>query len=61
MLRAGTDGGQRLLAALQEGRVVGALMVAVVVVGLPSLPLPFPLTAEDPNKGLSRKKKRINK
>lgn len=56
VLRAGTDGGQGLLAAVQEGRVVGALMVAVVVVRLPSLALPFPLTAEDPDKSLSRKK-----
>lgn len=57
VLRAGTDGGQCLLAAVQEGRVVGALMMAVVVVRLPSLTLPFPLTAEDPNKGLSREKR----
>lgn len=62
VLRAGTDGGQRLLAAVQEGRVVGALVEAVVVVRLPPLPLPLPLTAEDPNKGLRRKKtsKQIN-
>lgn len=33
-------------------------MVAVVVVRLPPLALPFPLTAEDPNKGLSRKKRK---
>lgn len=57
VLWAGTDGGQCLLAAVQEGRIVGALTVAVVVVRLPSLTLPFPLTAEDPNKGLSREKR----
>lgn len=56
VLRTGTDGGQRLLAAVQEGRVVGALVEAVVVVRLPPLPLPLPLTAEDPNKGLRREK-----
>lgn len=52
VLGAGADGGQRLLAAAQEGRVVGALMAAVAVVRLPSLALPFPLTAEDPDEGL---------
>lgn len=56
-LRAGADGGQRLLAAVQEGRVVGALMVAVVGVRLPPRALPFPLTSEDPDKSLSEKKK----
>lgn len=50
--RAGADGGQRLLAAVQEGRVVGALLAAVVVVRLPALTLPLPATAKDPNERL---------
>lgn len=56
VLRAGTDGGQSLLAAGQEGRVLGALAAAVVVVRLPPLALLFPLTAEDPNKGLNKER-----
>lgn len=48
----GADGGQRLLAAVQEGRVVGTLVAAVVVVRLPPLALLFPLTAKNPNESL---------
>lgn len=43
--RTWADGGQRLLAAVHEGRVVGALMAAVVVVHLPTLTLPLPAAA----------------
>lgn len=50
--RAGANGGQRLLAAVQEGRVVGALLAAVVVVRLPALTLPLPATAKDPDERL---------
>lgn len=50
--RAGANGGQRLLAAAQEGRVVGALVAAVVVVRLPALTLPLPATAKDPDERL---------
>lgn len=46
------DGGQRLLAAVHEGRVVGALMAAVVVVRLPTLTLPLPAAAQDSDEGL---------
>lgn len=56
VLRAGADGGQRLLAAVQEGWIVRALMAAVVGVRLPSLALLFPLASEDPNEGLREKK-----
>lgn len=55
--RAGTDGGQTLLAAVQEGRVVGALMAAVVVVRLPALTLPLPPTAKDPDERLKTKQR----
>lgn len=47
---AGADGGQRLLAAVQEGRVVGALLAAVVII---RLTLPLPATAQDPDEGLN--------
>lgn len=50
--RAVADGGQRLLAAVQVGRVVGSLLGAVVVVRLPALALPFPTATEDPDEGL---------
>lgn len=49
---AGADGGQRLLAAVQEGGVVGSLMGAVVVVRLPTLTLLLPLAAKDPDERL---------
>lgn len=56
--RAGADGGQSLLAAAQEGRVVGALMAAVVVVRLPALTLPLPATAKDPDERLKTNRDR---
>lgn len=48
----GADGGQCLLAAVQEGRVVGTLVAAVVIVRLPPLALLFPLTVKNPNESL---------
>lgn len=50
---AGADGGQGLLAAVQEGGVVGALWAAVVAVGLPAwAPPALPVAAQDPDEGL---------
>lgn len=54
--RAGADGGERLLAAVQEGWVVGALMAAVVVV---RLTLPLPPTAKDPDERLKTRNKSV--
>lgn len=41
-----------MLAAVQEGRGVGALMAAVVGVRLPALTLLLPATMQDPDEGL---------
>lgn len=49
---AGADGGQRLLAAVQEGGVVGALWAAVVAVRLPARTAGLPAAAQDPDEGL---------
>lgn len=53
---AGADRGQRLLAAVQERRSVGALMAPVVGVRLPALTLLLPATVEDPDEGLKTKR-----
>jgi len=55
------DGGQRLLAAVQEGRVVGALLAAVVTVRLPALALLLPAAAQDPDEGLQTHKEAVRK
>jgi len=47
----GTDGGQGLLAATQEGRGVGPLVAAV---GIGRRTLPLPPTPQDPNEGLDQ-------
>lgn len=52
---AGTDRGERLLAAVQEGRGVGALMAAEVGVRLPALTLLLPATMQDPDEGLKNR------
>lgn len=50
---AGWGRGQRLLAAVQEGRVLGALLAAIVVVRLPAPMARPPTAAKDPDEGLS--------
>lgn len=59
--RAGADGGQRLLAAVQEGGGVGALIGAVVVIRLPTLTLFLPLTAKDPDERLKTQRHKNTK